>query len=154
MIRRWHTRMISQLYAACGIHTGGTQYKRPYRDVPPTWVAKSASGYMNDPLHYAKFGIWMGRFLKMFPNLSQNWLKFKKILENQVILLKIWHKVGLTGIWLWIWVTFSWKNGICMGLPKPNLSTPTPHTGLWPPLFLKYWGIGHLKTRLLPDLKP
>ena len=29
---------------------GGTQYKRPYGDVPPTWVAKSASWYMNDPL--------------------------------------------------------------------------------------------------------
>ena len=29
---------------------GGTQYKTPYRDVPPTWVAKSTSRYMNDPL--------------------------------------------------------------------------------------------------------
>ena len=28
----------------------GIQYKRPYKDVPPTWVAKSASWYMNDPL--------------------------------------------------------------------------------------------------------
>ena len=27
---------------------GGTQYKRPYEDVPPTWVAKSTSWYMND----------------------------------------------------------------------------------------------------------
>ena len=24
--------------------------KKPYRDVPPTWVAKSAFWYMNDPL--------------------------------------------------------------------------------------------------------
>ena len=30
----------------------GTQYKRPYGDVPPTWVAKSASLYMN-----TEFGI-------------------------------------------------------------------------------------------------
>ena len=29
---------------------GGTQYKRPYGDVPQTWVAKSASWYMNDLL--------------------------------------------------------------------------------------------------------
>ena len=29
---------------------GGTQYKRPYGDVSPTWVAKSASWYLNDPL--------------------------------------------------------------------------------------------------------
>ena len=35
----------------------GTQYKRPYGDVPPTWVAKSASWYMNDPLFNTKFCI-------------------------------------------------------------------------------------------------
>ena len=29
---------------------GGTQYKRPYGNVPPTQVAKSASWYVNDPL--------------------------------------------------------------------------------------------------------
>ena len=27
----------------------GTQNKRSYGDVPPTWVAKSAFWYMNDP---------------------------------------------------------------------------------------------------------
>ena len=50
----------------------GTQYKRPYidGDMPPTWVAKSASWYMN------------GSIFQIFPNLSQNWLKFKKILEK------------------------------------------------------------------------
>ena len=32
------------------VATGGgdTQYRRPYGDVPPTWVAKSATWYMND----------------------------------------------------------------------------------------------------------
>ena len=29
---------------------GFSQYKRPYRDVLSTWVAKSAPWYMNDPL--------------------------------------------------------------------------------------------------------
>ena len=29
---------------------GGTQYKRPCGDMLPTWVGKSASWYMNDPL--------------------------------------------------------------------------------------------------------
>ena len=29
-------------------------------------------------LFTAEFGIWMGRFLKIFPNLNQNWLIFKK----------------------------------------------------------------------------
>ena len=33
-----------------------TQYKRHYGDKPPTWVAKSASWCMNDPLQNAKFG--------------------------------------------------------------------------------------------------
>ena len=28
----------------------GTQYRRSYGDVPPTWIAKSVSWYMNDPL--------------------------------------------------------------------------------------------------------
>ena len=54
---------------------GGTQYKRPYKDVPPTWVAKSASWSLNDLLFYAKFGKWMGKFfnyfLKLKPNLAQ-----------------------------------------------------------------------------------
>ena len=45
---------------------GGTQYKRPYGDVLPTWAAKSASWYMNDPLKNAKFGIWMGQFFKIW----------------------------------------------------------------------------------------
>ena len=38
---------------------GSTQFKRPYRDVPPTWVAKPASWYMNDPLWNTEFGIWI-----------------------------------------------------------------------------------------------
>ena len=66
---------------------GGTQYRRPYGDVPQTWVAKSAFWYMNDPLFDAKFDIWMGYFVKIFPNFSQNWLKFKKI----------WKKLGNFG---------------------------------------------------------
>ena len=45
---------------------GGTQYKRLYGDVPPTWVAKSASWYINDPLFCAKCGLWIGPFFKFF----------------------------------------------------------------------------------------
>ena len=49
---------------------GGPQLKRLYRDMLPTSVAKakSAAWYVNDPL------------LKQ--NLSQNWLKCKKILKK------------------------------------------------------------------------
>ena len=35
------------------------------------------------PLLNAKFSIWMDRFFKIFPNLSQNWLKFLK--ENKIL---------------------------------------------------------------------
>ena len=79
--------------------------------------------------HTTEFGIWMGHFFNFFLNLSQNWLKLKKILENLAILLKIWPKIGLIGIWIG---HFSWKIRICMGLLsnfetfKPNLSNPHP----------------------------
>ena len=52
----------------------------------------------------------MGIFFKIFPNLSQNWLKCKKkIWKNQAILLKIWPEIGLIDIGMG-------KIGICMGL--------------------------------------
>ena len=57
---------------------GGTQYKRTYGDMPQTFVAKSASGYVNDPLFYAKFGIGMRKC--------------------GVILVKVWPKIGPIGI--------------------------------------------------------
>ena len=37
---------------------------------------------------------------------------------------------------------------------KALLATWSSQMAMWPPLFLKHCGIGHLKTRLLPDLKP
>ena len=43
-------------------------------------------------IQYAKFGIWMGQFFKIFPNLNQNWFKFKKILEKSGGFVKIWSK--------------------------------------------------------------
>ena len=48
---------IEIIWGMQSLGVGSTQYKRPYRDVPPTWVAKSASWYLNDPLKNAKFGI-------------------------------------------------------------------------------------------------
>ena len=54
--------------------------------------------------------IW---FFNVFPNLSQNWLKFKKILEIKWFCSNLGAKL----VWLvYEWVTFSWKIGICMGL--------------------------------------
>ena len=40
----------------------------------------------------------MGRFFEIFPNLSQNWLKFKEILEKWMILLKISPKIEQIGM--------------------------------------------------------
>ena len=57
----------------------------------------------------------MGCFFKICSNLGQNWLKLKKILENQVILLKIWPKIGPHWYMNWshfleklvfVWVSF------------------------------------------------
>ena len=62
---------------------GGTQYKSAYRDVPQTWVAKSASWFINDPL--LQFGIWMGRFFKMFSNLRKFEKNWSKIVPKSVI---------------------------------------------------------------------
>ena len=72
----------------------------------------------------------MGQFFKILPNLGQNWLKFKKILEKLVILFKIWSKIGPIGIWMGYFFlknwylygsTFKFHGGT--SLPKPNLST-------------------------------
>ena len=112
----------------CGQGGGrGTQYKRPYENVPPIWVAKSASWYMNDPLWNAEFGVWMGQFFKIFSNLSQNWPKFKKIWKNQTI----WPKIWLSGIWMghfflknWYLYGSTFKFHGSTSLPKPNLSPP------------------------------
>ena len=72
-----------------------------------------------------------GSIFKIWPNLSQNWLKFKKILEkvgnfvqnlaqnwadwymNGLLFLKNWYLYG---------ATFKFRGGT--SLPKPNLSTP------------------------------
>ena len=87
---------------------GGTQYKRPYGDVPPTWVAKSTSWYMNDSILNENFGICMDWFFNIFP-------KFKNILEKSGDFAQIWLKIGQFSIWMchfflkilvFIWVYF------------------------------------------------
>ena len=40
----------------------------------------------------------MGRFFKIWPNLSQHWLKFKKIWEKMGNFVQIWPKIGPIGI--------------------------------------------------------
>ena len=90
----------------------------------PTWVAKSASWYMNDPLQNAKFDIWMGWF---------SW----KLWKNRVIWLKIWCKIGSIDIWtgqffLKNWYLYGSTFKFCgsTSLPKPKLSTPRLCTAL------------------------
>ena len=59
---------------------GGTQYKRPYRDVPQTWVSNQPLGILMTPYEYETQNLvceWVD-----FSKFSQIWLKFKKILEK------------------------------------------------------------------------
>ena len=95
-----------------------------------------------------------GRCFKIWPNLSQNWLKFKKILEKMGT-FKIWPKIGPIGIWmgyffLKYWYlygsTFKFRGGT--SLPKPNLSTPPPVSKLqkyqqvWKKVKIEIWNCG------------
>ena len=71
----------------------------------------------------------MGRFFKIWPNLSQNWPKFKKILEkignfvqNLAQNWANWYMNGLLFLEKLVFVygsTFKF-----VAAPKPNLSTP------------------------------
>ena len=97
--------------------------------MPPPWVAKSASWYMNDPLIKCK--IWyMNRLIfQNFPKIGSNLRKFWK---NQVIC----SKFGPIGIWMGHFFLKNWylygsttKFGGGTSLPKPNLSTPG--SGSW-----------------------
>ena len=51
----------------------------------------------------------MGQFFKIVWNFGQNWLKFKKIWKKKrVILVKIWPKIRLIGIWMIHFSLESW----------------------------------------------
>ena len=69
------TKLFLSTSKLISLGEGGTQYKRPYRDVPPTWVAKSASWYMI-PYKVAKFGIWMGWFFQKLSRLVYELVTF------------------------------------------------------------------------------
>ena len=67
------------------------------------------------PLLNSKSGIWMGWFFQIWPNLSQNWLKFKKILEKVGIfvqnLAQNWANWYINGLLfleklVFVWVYF------------------------------------------------
>ena len=54
-----------------------------------------------------------GSIFQIFPNLSQNWLKFNKIYEKLGDFAQYLPKLVRL---VYEWVTFSWKIGICIGL--------------------------------------
>ena len=77
----------------------------------------------------------MGGFFKIPPNLSQNWLRFKKIVEKFVILLKILPKIRQIGTLMGQYFLKTWyllgtfigllsKSAAAHPYQKPNLSTP------------------------------
>ena len=73
------------------------------------------------PLLKCKSGIWMGWFFKIWPNLSQNWLKFKKILEkignfvqNLAQNWADWYMNGLLFleklVFVWVYFQIPWRH--------------------------------------------
>ena len=93
---------------------GGTQYKRPYGDVPPTWVAKSASWYINDPLLDSYFMQNLVYEWDFFFKFEPNWFKFKEILEKSGNFGQ--NLVQNQADWYMNGSLFLGKFGICMGL--------------------------------------
>ena len=83
------------------------------------------------PLIRCKIWYMNGSFFKIWPNLSQNWLKFKKILEkignfvqNLAQNWADWFMNGLLFleklVFVWVYFQIPWRH-----IPtKPNLSTP------------------------------
>ena len=104
---------------------GGTQYKRLYGDVPLTWVAKSASWYMNDHLIKCKI------------QYTYEWIDLSKFPQIWAKTLENFGKIG------WFcsnfgpkfcrleneWVTFSWK----IGLPSNSAVVHPYHNQTWVP---------------------
>ena len=87
------------IHAARGV----TQYKRPYGDVLPTWVAKLASWYMWPLIEY-KIWCMNGLIFQNFPKFEPKY--FRKFWKNLVILLEMadWYMNG----------SLLEKIGICM----------------------------------------
>ena len=63
----------------------------------------------------------MGRFFKIWPNLSQNWFKFKKILEKNNDFVQIWpinladwYMNGLLFleklVFVWVYFQIPWRH--------------------------------------------
>ena len=148
--------MFKQHGKTCwGVHhqrqvDGGTQYKRPYGDVPPTWVAKSASWYINDPLWNAKLVYEWVIFLKL-KKIFGRWFcsKFGPKLDQ---LIYVW--MGHFFLKNWYLYESIFKFHGSTSLLKSNLSNPPPPPGKWDfasheswcqPIKLTYtkpWGLG------------
>ena len=87
------------------IHNFGTSYQR--------WKSKIlfylpwADFHWN---HKRSFGICMGQFFKIFPDLSQNWANW--YMDGSCFLEKL--------VFIWVYFQILWQHD----LPKPNMSTP------------------------------
>ena len=93
---------------------GGTQYKIPYGNVPPTWVAKSASLYMNDTYNtlikspmkckvwYVNWPIFQnymnGSIFQSFPKIKPKLAQIKKKMQKSGDFAQIWRKIDPIGI--------------------------------------------------------
>ena len=94
-------------------------------------------------------GIWMTpykmqnlvcewvNFSTFSQNLSQNWLKFKEILEKSGDFA--WNVAKKLSRLVYEWVTFSWKIGICMDLLSKRWHIPTKTKLEYPPGHRQQW---------------
>ena len=79
---------------------GDTRYNATYGDVLPTWVAKSDSWYMNDPLQMQNLVYEWVDFAKFFQIRAKIGSHLSKFWKNRLIFLKIWPKIEQTGTWM------------------------------------------------------
>ena len=118
--------------------------------MPPTWVQNQPLGIYEWYLIKCRIWYMNGSIFKIFSNFSQNWLKFKKILEKLGDFaqnLANWYMNG----------SLSWKIGICMGLLS-NFAAPRPYQNqTWVPprviIILVPWSYTVYLLKLYPTLK-
>ena len=102
--------------------------KRPYGDVPPTWVAKSASWYINDPL--CRNWYMNGSIFQFFQKFEPNWFNLRKLEEKKSgdfgQNLALWYMNGslFLGKLVYVWAKFQISRGTF--LPKQKLSYLPP----------------------------
>ena len=117
---------------------GGTQYKRPYGDVPPSKISLSVYEWplIKCKIWYMNGLIFFAIFPKFEPKLAQISENFRK---SRRFCLKFGPKLGQL---VYKWVTFSWKMWYFMGLLSNSAAAHPYQNQTWVPpenTFHKMW---------------